>query len=70
MEKESIKIINTFKSQRKIINSIYKHDLKLFKIKKDDDIFNIDIIDAKIIIDDIIKNIKKLDKIYNKNSIK
>ena len=66
MEKESIKIINTFKSQRKIINSIYKHDLKLFKIKKDDDIFNVDIIEAKIIIDDIIKNIKKLNKIYNK----
>ena len=65
MEKESIKIINTFKSQRKIINSIYKHDLKLFKIKKDD-IFNDDIIEAKIIIDNIIKNIKKLNKIYNK----
>ena len=70
MKKESIKIINTFKSQRKIINSIYKHDLKLFKIKKDDDIFNIDIIEAKIIIDDIIKNIKKLNKIYNKNNKK
>ena len=66
MEKESIKMISTFKSQRKIINSIYKHDLKLFKIKKDDDIFNDDIIEAKIIIDDIIKNIKKLNKIYNK----
>lgn len=64
MEKELIKIINTFKSQRKIINSIYKHDLKLFKIKKDGDIFNDDIIEAKIIIDDIIKNIKKLNKIY------